>query len=140
MNGILILRKEHQDLEKLMMLTEEILDEEELNSEELKVNLEKIFSAFDVHERKEDSFFKEISKFSKEMRDSLDEINMVHDLLKGHIKVLKKALSSDDKEFLRAAVENDGRMLFSQLREHMHKEEKVFDSILFLNLLKSRAG
>ncbi len=137
MNSIIELRKEHMRIEQILVRLEEFLDGEKLDVEKIRKTFSELFAYIKVHEEKEDEIFEEVSEFSKEMEESLAEINAVHQIIKGHVKVLKEALVSDDKNYIRVALENDGRMFFTKLREHMHFEEKIFDSVLFMNNLKS---
>lgn len=132
MDPILELRKEHHEMEELLIALDELIEEKKFDIIRIKELFNELFIMIHAHEEKEDALFPKISKFSKDMEDSLDEINSVHKTIKGHIIVLKNALDSKDMNFVKNAMENDGRMLFAKLREHMRTEEKIFDSVLFL--------
>lgn len=133
MERILDLRKEHIKIERILVIIEEHLTKKKLDIKKIKPALNKLFVLVKIHEEKEDILFTGLSKQSHEIEDILGEINLFHALIKGHIKILKDALNSEDEMYLRLSLENDGRMFFSKLREHIHNEEKVFDSIMFFN-------
>lgn len=134
MDGILDLRKEHVKIEKVLILIEEILNKKKLDVGRTRYVFNKLFVYLRVHEGKEDSLFTELSKQGSDIGDVIGEINLFHALIKGHIKILRDALYSNDEQYLRLSLENDGRMFFSKLREHIHNEERIFDSIMFFNL------
>lgn len=137
MDPILELRKEHLQIEDLLIFLEEMIDEGKFDVNQIKGTFGKLFLILKNHEAKEEVLFPNICKFSKEMRDSLEDIEAVHKVIKGHIKVIQKALSSNDLNYIKVSMKNDGIMLFSKLREHMRSEEGIFDSIIFLKPLNS---
>jgi len=54
------------------------------------------------------------------------------------LKVIHDAFKSGNIAFLKLALDNDGRMFISKIRNHFHKEEEIFDKILFLHMIGGR--
>lgn len=133
MNKLLELRREHHRIEDILILLEEMIDEGSFDIKFFTGVFNNLFDILEKHEKKEELLFNEINKFNLNMRNALDEINKVHRLIEGHIAVLKDALEANDLNYINLSIKNDGRMFFSKLRDHMYYEEKIFDSILFIN-------
>ena len=50
----------------------------------------------------------------------------------GHIEVVNNAIRSDDQNYMKVALENDGRMFISKVKGQMFKEQKFFGRLLLL--------
>jgi len=138
MDFITKLRKEHLEIGYLLISLENLMVKDNLDLRKIKAVFENLSNLIHKHESEEDPFFSDLHLEDKEFNKLVDEIEKVHLLIKGHLEVLRKAFSSNNYNFIRASFENDGRMLFSKLREHMYNEERIFDFLLFFNLNKEK--
>lgn len=140
MQRILAIKKEHHEIERILLTLEEILDKENLDYNSFKRNFNKLIDLLAKHEKKEDPLFEELKKImdDSEMKKKFQHIDLIHRMIKGHVKIIKDAMKSKKKTNLKIILENDGRMLISKIRSHIRDEEIIFERVLFLNLLAQK--
>ncbi|MEK6928309.1 MAG: hemerythrin domain-containing protein [Nanoarchaeota archaeon] len=91
---------------------------------ETQFQMKNILNIWDTHEKKEEELFKNLpSKFP------IKSMEMKHQLLRGHWKVLNLALQSHDEDIIKIALDTDGKMFSARLKEHILIEEKLFDKL-----------
>ncbi len=136
-DAIISLRKEHNEIERRMILLEEILESIlDENYEELK-KFEKVLNEYieilPEHRKKEAKVFEKLSSHDA-LRESIKEVLLEHSHLDGHIKVIQDAMESKNKNKIILALDNDCRLMFDKIREHINKEERIFHEAVFLHL------
>lgn len=127
MNSIYKIKKEHEEIEIELAELETIMDAEELNFANLTHSFNKLRNLWNNHETKEDSFFEKIKE--KGIEFPVEKLMLDHKELRGHKKVISEAIKQGDENKIFVSLDTDGRMLINKMREHMQKENQLFDSI-----------
>ena len=119
-----VLKKEHEEIENRLKEFENLF-RQKLNYEQLLEVYNKLVKIWYYHEKKEDEIFK--SKIKKEERENL---KLEHKSIKGHSEIIKKALDTEDRHHIKVVIDTDGRLLVNRLRNHMNKENKIYNSLI----------
>ncbi len=129
------LKKDHEEIFKGLFEFEEMIGQEDLDYKEISYIFQKITKLLFRHEQNEKFLLDEISK-DYYMKIPLSAISLDPRRINGHIRVINKAISSKNQNFIRLALDNDGRMFISKVKDHVFKEEKIFDRLLFLHFVQ----
>ena len=68
------------------------------------------------------------------LRTPLSRLFMDQRRVRGHIRVINQAILSKDINFIRVALDTDGRMVISNIKNHISREELILDRVLFLRM------
>ncbi|MEK6840501.1 MAG: hypothetical protein AABX79_00935 [Nanoarchaeota archaeon] len=138
MNSIQYLEKEKKDHAKIfyeILELEKVIDKNDLDYNNLVDIFYKILDLLSQHKKHEESLLNEINKGNNEANISKDMILIDPRRISGHIRVIIGAIRSKDKDHIKIALDNDGRMFISKVKEQIFKEEMILDNLLFLHLV-----
>lgn len=124
---IAIIKNEHNEIRQLLSEIDSMIGEENLDVGKLSNCLHDLGIVWNSHELREESLFEAV----KENGPFPEETMLVeqHREFKGHWQILQDAVSSDDIEEIKVALDTDGRMLTGKLKEHIAFEDEFFDSL-----------
>ena len=94
---------------------------------ETSVKIDRLGNLWDKHEEKEERFFKNLQQLK--INFPFERMVIEHREIRGHWRVIQKAIDSKDNNKLRIALDTDGRMFIEKLTKHMVYEEMHFDEI-----------
>ena len=132
MQRISHLKKEHEDMFREILVFEEMIDNGHVNYLELVYTFHKIIGLTVKHEKSLRGFLSHNN--IEGLNQKAKSIFLDPRLIQGHVKVIGNAIKSRNQGIIRVALDNDGRMLISKLKENIFKREIFFDRILFLHL------
>lgn len=127
MEIIAILKKEHEEIRDILLAIESMIGNAP-TSKELNILLDKFHERWDAHEKKEENSLKLFKRSNLQLQFKKAVLGE-HRELRGHWRVIKNALKSDEK-IIDVALDTDGRMLIEKLRKHMEFEENFFDKVM----------
>ncbi|MFH1425554.1 MAG: hemerythrin domain-containing protein [archaeon] len=126
--AILILKKEHEQINDLLSDIEAFYKDDS-NSFYLTTLFKRLNRIWDEHELREERIF----QVSKEKGMPFPNETMLlqeHRELKGHWKVIEKALAKGNKKEIRTSLDTDCKMLISKFKNHIAGEEDYFDVLI----------
>ena len=127
MGSVILIKKEHEAIERELVELETIMEEENINFPNLIHVFNKLHSIWDSHEEREEKLF---NTFRTERLDfPVDEMLFAHRELKGHRTVIANSINSGSEFNIKTALGTNGRMMINKLREHIKKEEDYFGKI-----------
>ncbi len=115
------LRGDHEGLFREILKFEDMINQADFDYNHIIVRFHRLLILLSQHKRDHDSIFKASAHENT--------ISLSSRLIKGHIAVISKSLISNDPTHIRLALDNDGRMLASRIKEHVIIEEAIFDRI-----------
>ncbi len=128
-------KKDHAEIFYGLLEFEKIIDNDAFDYRDLIYAFHKILNLISRHKKYEEYLVNEINNKDNEINVSKNMILMDQRTIRGHIKVIGEAIKSKDRDYIRAALDNDGRMFISKVKEQIFKEEQIFDNLLFLHLV-----
>ena len=128
-------KKEHAEIFYGLLEFEEIIDSNNPDYWNLIYTFHKILNLISQHEKYEEYLLNKINNNENGVNISKNMILIDQRAIRGHIKVIGEAIKSKDMNYIRVALDNDGRMFVSRVKEQIFKEEQIFDNLLFLHLV-----
>lgn len=134
MSSVDYIKEGHEEISKNLSEFESIISEKEKNLDYW--NLIHVFhnltdQIFEREQKKQ--FIVEKSK-DFQIRTPINKMLLDQRKVKGHIKVINEALLSKDINFIRVALDTDGRMVSTNIKHQMLKEEQILDRLVFLRM------
>ncbi len=136
MNSVTHLKMEHEEIFRNLLEFEKIIDS--IDYINLSYVFHKLITLLLAHRKNEKSFFVEINN----KRDEDNDLNIKREnvlinpkIIGGHIIVINQAILSKDAEKIKLALDNDGRMLASKIKDYIFRDEKALDRLLFLHIV-----
>jgi hypothetical protein len=123
-----ILRKEHEKIDNFLSEIDSFLDRERIDPPVVANVLHDFGNIWNSHELREERIFAETTKREGNFPEETMLIEQ-HKELRGHWQVLQEAISSEDENKIKIALDTDGRMLIDKFRKHIQFEEEYFDSL-----------
>ncbi|MDP3987435.1 MAG: hypothetical protein Q8P81_04390, partial [Nanoarchaeota archaeon] len=133
MNILNYLKKEHEDIFKSIIEVEEVIEDGNTSASEIIYIFTNFLRLVKQHEQNESFIFRKLEN-NCDLKVPMYKIMIDSRRINGHVFVMKKAMHSQDETNLRVALDNDGRMLLSKIKEQIFREEMVLDRILFLHM------
>lgn len=125
MNSISYLKKDHKEILNSLFEFEEAVNNKDIDYWNLIYAFHKLSDLLLQHEQNERFVFKGISR-NRSIKIPVSKIFLDPRRVKGHIRVINGAILSKDVQLLKVALENDGRMFISRVKEHISGEKKIF--------------
>lgn len=130
------LKREHEEIFRSLIDFESEINNGQTNHFNLAYHLNKTIDLILYHRKNHNSLFSTLNgKKYESVKEKLNRVKIDPRTIKGHIIVISGALNSRNQNDIKVALENDGRMLISKIKEHIFNEEKILDELLFLSLL-----
>ena len=138
MNSVNHLKRDYEEIFRNLLEFEKIIDSEDIDNINLSYVFHKLMGLLLAHRKNEKSFFVEI----KNKTDEDNSINIKTERalintksIRGHIMVINQAIMSKDDGRIKLALDNDGRMLVSKIKDYIFKDEEALDRLLFLHIV-----
>jgi hemerythrin len=119
------IKEEHEMIRKILNNLDYHIQQtyNHINREEFIKIFRELLNIWEIHEEKEENAFINIPQAH------FDKFKMEHKQLRGHLTVIEKAILSDSETNLWVALNTDGEMLISKLRQHMDEEDRFIESV-----------
>lgn len=128
-NSLRLIKKEHIRIREILSKIDACMNGEKINHLNAMKELEDLKGIWDNHEKREENllyFFQQLGRpFPVEIM-----FLKQHKQLRGHFKVLQKAINSKDLNKFEVALDTDGRMLIEKIKRHTESEDKFFDQFI----------
>jgi DUF438 domain-containing protein len=121
MNPIDLLKEEHEQIERELLELETI--EEEPNFSNLAHTFKKLHKIWDMHEKKEEKFFKVLKK--DKIVIPVKKMMLEHDALRKHKDAIYNAIKSGSEHKLFSALRENVPIVLDKLRKHIADEDEV---------------
>lgn len=129
MDSIAILKKEHIEISDILLRIKTIVYSGNIDFNNLNDLLENLNQLWDSHELREERLF-EISKEGGRPFPNETMLIEEHKQLRGHWRILRKAVDLRNEQGMKVAFINDGEMLVKKFSMHIGIEEDFFDILL----------
>src|SRR3989344_6847360 len=123
MEMITIIKKEHEEIKRLLIELKSFIDGN-FNFQEFTQVFKEFIRFWSNHEKKEEEFFSKIGNF-----DLASKMNFEHKANRGYKKVISMALETHYEPYIKVTLDIDGKMMINRLTEHMRKEEELLNKL-----------
>ncbi|MEX0920345.1 MAG: hypothetical protein WDZ69_02065 [Candidatus Pacearchaeota archaeon] len=132
------LKREHEEIFRSLLDFEEEINNGEKDPLKLSYHLNKTIDLILYHNQNHKSFLEDFDgEEANNIKNQINKSRINPREIRGHIFVISKAISSNNGG-IKTALENDGRMFISKVKEHILNEEMILDKMLFLGVLQSQ--
>ena len=129
MNRIRYIKKDYKEILKSLFEFEEAVKDKDIDYWSLIYVFHKLSDLLVQHEQNERFAFKGTRR-NHSMKMPVSRIFLDPRRVNGHIRVINEAIMSKNAQLIKVALENDGRMFISRVKEHISGEEKILDRFL----------
>lgn len=127
MDGILEIYRDHEFIEMQLQEIEFIATSDIINYPNLIHTITKLRSFWEEHEKREELLFSDL-EFNG-FKIPVKKIEFEHGRLKNIWNKLVQAIESGSELKLKEELESTGKILITEIREHINKEEWILRSI-----------
>lgn len=134
MNSIDYLKKDHEEISKNLSEFENIISEKEKDIDYW--NLIYVFHRLKevVFEHEQNKKFIAEKSGDFQIKTPITKMLLDQRKVRGHMKVINEAILSKDINFIKVALDTDGRMVSTNIKHQMLREELILDRLVFLRM------
>jgi len=117
------LKREHEMIAQELTELEVSFSSESINYQNLVHTFRRVIAIWDEHEKKEEDFFKDLSK--KAYGIPYHQVLFEHGILGRQKNLLIRAMNSGSHNKIKESMDTVGKKMIDSLRKHMEMEDEV---------------